>query len=100
MERAGHQPSVLRRYIRITLHEAGRVLHAPPGLDDGQLAAWLDRIGASRGVGTRAADVLAASTAFMGGRSRQIAALSTQAFDIHRWYKDITDGTLGRRQPR
>ena len=100
MERAGHQPSVLRRYIRITLREAGRILHAPPGLDDGQLAAWLDRIGASRGVGTRAADVLAASTAFMGGRSRQIAALSTQAFDIHRWYKDITDGTLGRRQPR
>ena len=100
LERAGHQPSVLRRYIRQTLHEAGRTLHAPPGLDDAELADWLDRIAASRGLGERAKDMLARSTAFMGGRSRQIVGLFAEARLIHRWQKDITDGTLGRRQPR
>ena len=100
MERAGHEPSVLRRYIRQTLHEAGRDLHAPPDLDDDQLAEWLDRIGASRRLASRARDMLARSTAFTGGRSRQIAGLFAQARLINRWHKDITDGTLGRRQPR
>ncbi len=100
MDRAGPPPSVLRRYIRPTQHETGRALHAPSGLDDGELADWLDRIGASRGLAASAREMLARSTAFMGGRTRQITGLFAQARDIRQWQRDMTDGTHGRRQPR
>ena len=60
LDRAGHHAFVMRRYVRETLRDAGRLFHAPRQLDDNQLAAWLDKIGTSRGLETESADILGA----------------------------------------
>lgn len=49
----GHNKEILKRYLEATLRDVGRRVHAPPGLDDTALAAWLDRIGEARGVRTQ-----------------------------------------------
>ncbi len=91
MDRAGHQAVVLRRYIRLELQDAGRALHAPPGLEDPALAAWLDRVGASRAVEPRSADILERSRAVTGTRAQLLAHLSREARAMHRWKKDLLD---------
>ena len=96
MDRAGHQSVVLRCYIKVKLHEAGRALHAPPGLDDGALAAWLDRIGHSRGVALRSADILDRSAQTSGGRARTLSHLFREAREMDRWNREILDGSRGR----
>lgn len=100
MDRAGHQSVVLRRYIKVKLHEAGRTLHAPPGLDDGALAAWLDRIGASRGVGLKAAEILERGAQAGGGRAQTMSRLFRDARDMDRWNREIVHGSGGRKNSR
>lgn len=92
LDYAGHQDEVLRRHARITLADAGRQLHAPANLDGPGLAAWLDRIGAARGVGLRASDIIARIDALPGG-ARGLTGLFTAVRDLHRWKGDILDGS-------
>ena len=91
MDRAGHQGVVLRRYIRLELHDAGRALHAPPGLDDAAMAAWLDRVGGSRRVELKSAEILERSRAAGGTRSQLLARLFRDARDMHRWKRNLLD---------
>ncbi len=100
MDRAGHQSVVLRRYIKVKLHEAGRALHAPPGLDDGALAAWLDRIGRSRGVALQSVDILDRSVLAGGGRAQTVSRLFRDARDMDRWNRELLDGSGGRQDGR
>jgi hypothetical protein len=93
LDRAGHHAFVMRRYVRETLRDAGRLFHAPRQLDDNQLAAWLDKIGASRGLETKSADILARSG---DSASLSLAELFRAARDIHKWKEEISDGTSAR----
>jgi len=88
LDRAGHQAFVLRRYVLVTLRDAGRVFHAPPQLGDEDLAAWLDAIGKARRIDAHAVDILARSRA-----DRHLAGLFRAARDMHQWKNRITHGT-------
>ncbi|CAM5765900.1 hypothetical protein LMIY3S_01638 [Labrys miyagiensis] len=93
LDRAGHHAFVMRRYVAETLRDAGRLFHAPRQLDDEGLAAWLDKIGKSRGVSTKSADILARSRE---SRSSSLNELFQAARDIHQWKDEISDGTSAR----
>lgn len=58
MDYAGHQHEVLRRYAFQTIQSVAEALHAPRNLEDEALAAWLDRVGAARGVKISCADIM------------------------------------------
>lgn len=88
----GHGAAILGRYLRVALRDVARRRHAPPGLDDARLLAWLD----SRPGGGRARltgdgvsrDVAAA----MAGRPGDDARLVRAARRIHRWRQEMLDG--------
>ena len=42
---ARYQPVIVRRYVYAMIRDAGRMLHAPAGLTDSALIAWLQRTG-------------------------------------------------------
>ena len=96
MDRAGHQAIILRRYTSVKLTEAARALHAPIGLDDPATALWLDRIGASRGMTLKAADILARS-ATPRSRSQLLPRLFNEARDMYRWTQDLLEKDQGLR---
>ena len=93
LDRAGHHAFVMRRYVRATLRDSGRLFHAPRQLEDEQLAAWLDKIGESRGVKSKSTDILARAADNQGA---SLLALFQAARDIHQWKEDISDGTSAR----
>ncbi len=99
---AGHSGHALSRYLGTIVREAAEALHAPEGLAPKDLRAWLDRVGAARGVPTRLADldVRVASAAQARGRGRAGAepgaagahAIISAARRIHRWRREILHG--------
>ena len=97
LDRAGHQAFVMRRYVRATLRDVGRLFHAPRQLDDEKLAEWLDKIGESRGLETRASVVLARAEE---GQGTSLTGLFQATRDIHDWKEEISDGTAARRPYR
>jgi len=93
----GHLESVLPRYLESAVQDARRALGAPPELGRKELAVWLDRVAAARGVRARVADLETETRrAIQGGRraSRVLAA----AGRIHRWKQEILHGPSGRTQ--
>ena len=92
IDHAGHHAAFLRRYIGMVLQDTGRLLRAPRQLNDYELAAWLDRNAAARGLRTDCTTVLRESTA----EPDDVVSLFTRAQIIHRWRKDILNGTSGR----
>ena len=95
LDRAGHQAFVMRRYIQVTLRDAGRLFHAPRQLNDEELAAWLDIIGEARGIESRSVAILANSM-----REQTLPALFQATRDIHQWKEVITHGTSARSSNR
>ncbi|WP_035656169.1 hypothetical protein, partial [Bradyrhizobium sp. STM 3809] len=79
LDHAGHHASVLRRYVGMVLQDMGRLLRAPAGLSDDELAAWLDKTAARRGLRTGCAAVIARATA----ASTDPASLLTEARTMH-----------------
>jgi len=79
------------------LRDAGRLFHAPRQLDDEKLAEWLDKIGESRGLETKASVVLARAEE---GQGTSLTGLFQAARDIHDWKEKISDGTAARRPHR
>jgi hypothetical protein len=96
IERSGHQPVMVARYVEETVREVARALHAPRGLSGDGLAAWLQRVGAARGVDVDCRALLSAVRA--GGRGRRRDALARIARDTHRWKEEILNGRA--RDPR
>lgn len=97
LERAGHAAVVLRRYCSVRLAETGRQLHAPSGLSEAALAAWLDQIAIARGVETSARTVLA--EADVARDTRRLDRLFGAAQRLHVWSRNLLDGSR-RRQSR
>jgi hypothetical protein len=61
-------------------------------LSDDELAAWLDRTGAARGLRSDCVALLERIAA----KSQDLVSLLTEARAIHAWKKDILNGISGR----
>ena len=85
---AGNRALIVRRLVDATVHDVATRLHAPSQLKDRDLAAWLGRVGAARGVGVDFADI--ALRAEASGADR--AALVVLALDLHLWKQEILRG--------
>ena len=92
IDHAGHHAAVLRRYVGMVLQDTGRLLRAPAQLTDDELAAWLDRTAARRGLRPDCA----ASLQRVAAASQDPASLLTEARAIHHLRKDILNGISGR----
>jgi uncharacterized protein DUF4350 len=92
IDHAGHHAAILRRYTGMVLQNTGSLLRAPRQLNDDELAAWLDRTGAGRGLRSDCV----ASLGRIAAKSQDPASLLTEARAIHRWRKDILNGISGR----
>jgi len=92
IDHAGHHAAILKRYIGMVLQDTGRLMSAPRQLNDHELAAWLDRTGAARGLRSDCAAALERTTA----KFQDVVSLFIEAQAIHRWRKDILNGISGR----
>jgi hypothetical protein len=93
MEYSGHRDHIPRSYVRMAMADAGGALHAPPGLAETALAAWLDDLGRRRRVNTEFGDVLRKMGAGAYGRTEALA----RARDVHRWRRDLLAAGPGPR---
>lgn len=96
LDSAAHHASVLRRYVRMTLRSTARSLHAPPGMNEAETAAWLDRIGKARRVSLSCTAILH-SVPPDGTDSKNLIRLFESARDIHLWKGEILNGPESRR---
>jgi len=92
VEFTGHQDMMIRRYVLETVRDAGRQLHAPRGLSGTALVAWLQRVGAARGVDVDCVALVGEAERLGDGRRRGGASLVRLARDIYRWRGEIVDG--------
>lgn len=98
VEFTGHHEVMVRRYVFETMRDVARQLHAPRGLSTAALVAWLQRVGAARGITTDCAALMNETEALADGRRRSPASLVRLAREIHRWRGEIVDGRA--RHPR
>ncbi len=98
VEFTGHHEVMIRRYVFETMRDVARQLHAPRGLSTAALVAWLQRVGAARGITTDCAALMSETEALADGRRHSAASLVRLAREIHRWRGEIVDGRT--RHPR
>ncbi len=84
LDYSGHHAEPLSRYIVMTVRTTGQQLHAPVGLDDDALAAWLDKIAKARGIPPDCARILAATK-----QEKNATTLYHYAHDIYRWKNEM-----------
>jgi hypothetical protein len=92
VEFTGHHEVMIRRYVFETVRDVARQLHAPRGLSTAGLVAWLQRVGAARGITTDCSALMNETEALADGRRRSAASLVRLAREIHRWRGEIVDG--------
>ena len=92
VEFTGHHEVMVRRYVFETVRDVARQLHAPRGLSTAALVAWLQRVGAARGISTDCGALISETETLADGRRRSAASLVRLARDIHRWRGEIVDG--------
>ena len=93
LDYSGHQAVTLKRYARLTLTQTARALHAPRGLSDLALAAWLDRIGQARGIKRRCETLVRELGEFSENRadglSNDLPRLLALAREFYLWKGEI-----------
>lgn len=100
LDYAGHHASVLQRYVSMTIRTTAASLHAPSGLDETGLMAWLDRIGEARNV-TRSCVSIAREAAGIAPKNvHKLSRLLECARDIHVWKGEMLDGPAPNRNNR
>jgi hypothetical protein len=92
IEFTGHQQVIVRRYVHETIRDVARQLHAPSALAGEQLVAWLQRVGAARGVTVDCGAVAQQASELADARRHDFTRLVRLARDIHRWKQEIIDG--------
>ena len=100
IESTGHFRSVVQRYVRATIRDAARQLHAPKALDDRALVGWLERVGNARAVPTDLAVITRKTEILSAGLEPDRASLAGLARDIHRWKTEIMNGPSGDTRAR
>jgi hypothetical protein len=96
LDHAGYHPSVMRRYLQVELRAIGRSLHAPAGLDDAALAAWIDRVAAARGAPHKATEILRRGAESGGGKAQESQRLFALAREIHQLDRVTSNGPAAR----
>jgi hypothetical protein len=98
IELNGHQQIMVRRYVRETVRDVARQLHAPRGLSGAALLAWLQRVSTARAVEIDCRALMDGADK-LGARQRRDSSLLVRlARDAHRWKREILDGRS--RHPR
>jgi hypothetical protein len=98
IELNGHQQIMVRRYVRETVRDVARQLHAPRGLSGAALLAWLQRVSTARAVEIDCRALMEGADK-LGARQRRDSSLLVRlARDAHRWKREILDGRS--RHPR
>jgi Domain of unknown function (DUF4350) len=93
IEADGHQQMMVRRYVQETVRDVARQLHAPRGLAGEALLAWLQRVGAARGVDIDCTALMRRADKLGAARRREpSSSLVRLARDAQRWKGDILDG--------
>ncbi|HLG88286.1 MAG TPA: DUF4350 domain-containing protein [Alphaproteobacteria bacterium] len=96
----GHFRSVTQRYVRATIRDTARQLHAPRQFDDRGLVAWLERVGQARGVPTDLAEIARKAAMLSDALEPDRASLAELAQNIHRWKTEIMNGPSADRRAR
>lgn len=90
---AGHERLMVRRYVEAMINDAGRQLHAPKGLHQGELIKWLQRVGEARNVSLDGGTVAARADDLVRVRGvGDMGPYVAVARDIYRWKQEILDG--------
>jgi hypothetical protein len=58
LDYGGHHAATLERYVKMTLNETARAVHAPEGLHERQQPQWADRVARSRNVSVSCTSIL------------------------------------------
>ena len=98
IELHGHQQIMVRRYVQETVRDVASQLHAPRGLSGEALLAWLERVGAARGVEVDCRALMDGAGRLGAAQRRDSSSLVRLARDAHRWKGEILDGRS--RHPR
>jgi hypothetical protein len=85
-------------YRRLVLADAISELHGPPGLDEFNQAAWLDRAAAHRGLKIRVKPLLDEMSALAEAGRLDAAQALRFSLDLHRWKQEILNGTVTTRR--
>jgi hypothetical protein len=85
LDYSGHHAESMWRYIVMTIRTTGQSLHAPTGLDEDALAAWLDRIARARGLPANCSDILRIARQHSRDGAKNPGKLYQCVHDIHRW---------------
>ncbi len=93
MRYGGHSAHALREYWRAALRQMREATGAPSGADRAELLAWLDRVGASRGVSVRAHTIDEAVRA--AARSGKGDTLADAARRVHAFREKMLSGAEG-----
>jgi hypothetical protein len=88
----GHFGVLLERYRASAIREVTAALHAPAGLDQIDLARWLDRIAHARGLDTTFADLVSDRAA--AGKAVHGRDMLSSARRIHRWKTEMLRGSI------
>jgi hypothetical protein len=88
MAYAGHEYPVLRRYVFMQMHAVAEALHAPAGLDNADLAEWLDKHARSSAPDLACGEILGRTLSLRGEAGGHSGAMACAA-DIHRWRESI-----------
>jgi hypothetical protein len=97
IDHAGHHAAILRRYVGMVLQDTGALLRAPRQLNEAELAAWLDRAGAGRGLQSASGEVLTRIAAIKSRNlQKDLPALLAEARAIYGWRKDLLNGISRR----
>ena len=92
IDHAGHHAAILRRYVGMVLQDTGRLMRAPPQLNDVELAAWLDKTRTARGARS---DCVGALTR-VAAKPEDLVVLLTEARTMHGYRKDMLNGVSRR----
>lgn len=76
----------LARYREMLIADAARRLHAPPGLSDQELVAWLDGVAERQQRERRLAPLITRTQ-----RATTRDEIRTTAEQLHRWHREVTD---------
>ncbi len=92
-DRLRHSGIIVQRYVRATILEVARQLHAPAGLSEADLVEWLRRSAQRRAVDIDCGVVLRKANDIADGRA--VDSPAALAGDIFRWKREIVDGIAG-----
>jgi uncharacterized protein DUF4350 len=100
LEFAGHQKVIVRRYVEATIREVANQIHAPSELSEQPLLEWLRRVGESRAVGSDCMQIYRQAGEQAAAARTDPEALVSIVRDIHRWKKEMLDGTARNSRQR